>query len=264
MNHTKFQPSSSKRLEIIPSLKLETRHTTDDRRHDRRQPRLKNYSPRRNLISVVDKNGATTKTSQTAKTRGAAKSGGPANKNPCGHCKAECSSGNAVPCGFCESWFHSDCIDGMTAEFVASCDAINRLTGGSSFLCVICRKLSAKLNGTMKESMERIKKLEQRLTTADLERKCLTEKISAMENQNRQVNENVMKIETEVASGMVKAKEEVKGELRDEIKARENIKGNIAVYGVAESKLTDVDKQRQDDLEIVKKIAAEIGLKGEM
>ena len=56
MNHTKFQPSSSKRLEKIPCLKLETRQTTDDRRHDRRQPRLKNYSPRRNFNSVVDKN----------------------------------------------------------------------------------------------------------------------------------------------------------------------------------------------------------------
>ena len=34
MNHTKFQLSSSKRLEKIPSLRL-----------DRRHPRLKNYSP---------------------------------------------------------------------------------------------------------------------------------------------------------------------------------------------------------------------------
>ena len=61
MNHTKFQPSSSKRLEKIPSLRLETdrRQTTDDRRHTTnvtRHPRLKNYSPRRNLNSVVDKN----------------------------------------------------------------------------------------------------------------------------------------------------------------------------------------------------------------
>ena len=55
-HHTKFQPSSSKRLEKIPSLRLETDDTTDDRRHDRRHPRLKNYSPRRNLNSVVDKN----------------------------------------------------------------------------------------------------------------------------------------------------------------------------------------------------------------
>ena len=47
-HHTKFPSSSSKRLEKIPCLKL----GTDDRRY----PRLKNYSPWRNLNSVVDKN----------------------------------------------------------------------------------------------------------------------------------------------------------------------------------------------------------------
>ena len=55
MNHTKFQPSSSKRLEKIPCLKLETDDRRHNTRHDRRHPRLKNYSPRRNLNSVVDK-----------------------------------------------------------------------------------------------------------------------------------------------------------------------------------------------------------------
>ena len=48
----------------------------------------------------------------------------------------------------------------------------------------------------------KIMKLEQRLTTAELERKCLTEKIEGMENKTRQVNENVMKMEKEVATGM--------------------------------------------------------------
>ena len=169
--------------------------------------------------------------------------------------------GNAVPCGFCELWFHSDCIDGMTAEFVESCEAINILTGGSSFLCAICRKLSTKINGSMNEAIKRMKKLEQRLVTADLERKCMAEKVNAMETQNRQVNENVSKIETEVASEMEKAKEEVKGEMRDEMKERDDEKGNIAVHGVAESKETNMKKNRQEDLDVVNKIAAEIGVK---
>ena len=203
--------------------------------------------------------------SGTPKTRGG-KGGAPSIKSPCGHCKKECASGNSIPCGFCEFWFHSECVDGMTAEFVASCDAINRLTGGSSFLCVICRKLSAKINGSMQESIERIKKLEQRLVTADLERKCLTEKINAMETQNRQVNENVMKIETEVATRMEKAKEEVKGEMRSEMQSRDDKKENIVLHGVVESKETDMERNRNDDLEVVKKVAAEIGveLKGEV
>ena len=195
-------------------------------------------------------------TPKTASTR----SGSGKVKNPCGHCKKECSSGNSVPCGFCEFWFHSDCVDGMSPEFVASCDAINRLTGGSSFLCVICRKLATKLNAGMREANDRITKLEQMLTTAELERKYLTERIDGMENKNRQVNENVMKMENEVATGMEKAKEEVKDEMRDEMKAREEIKDCMVIYGLVESKEADIAKNKAEDLEVVKKIAADIGV----
>ena len=190
-----------------------------------------------------------------------ARSDGPSVKKPCGHCKKECATGNSVPCGFCEFWFHADCVEGMSPEFLASCDAINRLTGGSSFLCVICRKLATKLNGTMRESLDRIQKLEQRLVTAELERNCLTEKIKGIESRNKKVDENVTKIETEVAAGMEKAKEEVKDEMRIEMQARDDIKDNIVLYGVEESKEADVGKNRDEDREKVKKIAAAIEVK---
>ena len=179
-------------------------------------------------------------------------------KKPCGQCKEECATGNSVPCGFCEFWYHVECVVGMSPEFVASCDAINRLTGGSSFLCLICRKLATKLNGTMREALDRIQKLEQRLVTAELERKCLTEKINGIESQNERVTENVVRMETEVATGMEKAKEEVKGEMRDELKAREDIKDNIAIYGIEEPKGTDVEENRRQEVEKVKKMAAAI------
>ena len=77
-------------------------------------------------------------------------------KNPCGKCHEECVAGNAVVCGFCEFWFHTECVEGMSAEFIRCCDAINKFYGGSSFLCGICRKIVGKMNHNMKEMEERM------------------------------------------------------------------------------------------------------------
>ena len=81
-------------------------------------------------------------------------------KNACGRCNEDCSTGNAIPCGFCETWFHTKCVGGMTAEFIDCCDKMNRLTGGSAFLCISCRKLATKLNGSFKEMGERLREME--------------------------------------------------------------------------------------------------------
>ena len=118
----------------------------------------------------------------------------------------------------------------------------------------------------MRDALDKIQKLEHRLVTADLERKCLTEKINGIESQNKQVSENVMRMETEVATGMGKAKEEVKGEMRDELKAREDIKDNIAIYGIEEPKGTDIEENRKQEVEKVKKMAAamEVPMVGEI
>ena len=73
----------------------------------------------------------------------------------------------------------------------------------------------------LNRSMKEMAMMENKLKTAELERKCMTEKIQNLEARNRQVGEDVQKIEGEVASGMEKAKAEVKDEMRDEIKRRE-------------------------------------------
>ena len=187
-------------------------------------------------------------------------------RNPCGKCNDECAAGNSVVCGFCEFWFHTDCVDGMTAEFVKCCDAINKFFGGSSFLCGICRKIVGKLNHNMKDMEERMVKMEANLATAVLERNCMKEKIANLETKNRQVDENVQKMEGEVAAGMEKAKEEVKDEMRDEMKEREEKKENIVVYGLKESEEEDGKKRKEADLELVYAMAAgiEVGFKGEI
>ena len=191
-------------------------------------------------------------------TRGRLGSTATTKKNACGKCNEECASGNAVVCGFCELWFHSKCVEGMSPEFIKCCDAINKFYGGSSFLCVVCRKVTGMLNHSMKEMDSRMEQMETKLQTAELERKVLAEKVKNMESKNRQVDENVQKMEGKVASGMEKAKEEVKDEMRDEMKKREEKKDNIVIYGVKESEETEGPKRKEEDESMVKKMATAI------
>ena len=191
-------------------------------------------------------------------------------KKPCGKCDDECAAGNAVVCGFCEFWFHSACVEGMTPEFVKSCDAMNRVYGGSSFICGICRKITGKLNQSMREMQLKVDKMQADLTTASLERRIMAEKIEHMETKNRQVDESVQKIEGEVVAGMAKAKEEVKdemkGEMREEMKEREEKKENIVVYGLGESEEEDGKKRKEDDLKAVYTMveAIDVDFRGEI
>lgn len=189
-----------------------------------------------------------------------------AKKKPCGKCDEDCATGNAVVCGFCEFWHHIKCVEGMSPEFVKSCDAMNKYYGGSSFLCTICRKITGMLNSSMRDMEARMLMLENKLKTSELERKCMAAKIENLESRNKQVKENVEKMEGEVASGMVKAKEEVKDEMRDETRKREENKDKIVIYGVEESKDVDGKKRKDEDEEKVKKMMAEIEVefKGEI
>ena len=189
-----------------------------------------------------------------------------ARKNPCGSCADECASGNAVVCGFCQIWFHVKCVEGMTPEFLKCCDAISKYYGGSSFLCVVCRKVTSMLNHSMKEMGTKVLKMETELATAKLEHQVLAEKVVNLELKSRQVEGNVQKMEGEVALGMVKAKEEVKDEMRDEMKERESKKENIVVYGLKESDETDGLKRKDEDVSMVIRMATEIGVdfKGEV
>ena len=84
-------------------------------------------------------------------------------KAPCGHCKEECTTGTSLTCAFCETGFHAKCIDGMTTEFLDSCDKMSRVLGGSVFLCYICRKLTARINKSFKEFDAKIAGLEERI-----------------------------------------------------------------------------------------------------
>ena len=61
----------------------------------------------------------------------------------------------------------------MLEQFRESCDAMNRLYGGSAYLCVVCRKLAAKLNGSYQELTKRVADLEGRVHAMELEKQVI-------------------------------------------------------------------------------------------
>ena len=189
-----------------------------------------------------------------------------AKKNPCGKCNEECKAGNGVPCAFCETWFHAKCVDGMTPEFVDCCDKLNRLYGGSAFLCFICRKLVGKLNKSFKDMEKQMSAIEQRLDKSELENKAMKEKIERMEAQTDQVRSKMGSMEKEIETGMETAKKEVKEEMSMERKEMEEKASNIVVYGLKESEKEEAKDRKEEDSEKVKEMVEEIGVetRGEM
>ena len=186
-----------------------------------------------------------------------------AKKAPCGKCSEECKAGTGIPCAFCETWFHAKCIDGMTPEFVDCCDKLMRLYGGSSFLCVVCRKLVAKLNKSFKDVEKQMSDFEQRLEKSERENKALKEKIEKMEAQTDQVKTKMGNMEKEIETGMETAKKEVKEEMTMERKEMEEKANNLVLYGLKESEKEDAKDRKEEDYEKVRKMAEEIGVEVE-
>ena len=181
-------------------------------------------------------------------------------KLPCGHCKEECKAGNSIPCGFCESYFHSKCIDGMTPEFIETCDKMSKLYGGSAFLCVICRKLATKINKSMREVEAKVTELENQLKKAELERQTLAAKVERMESKSDQVKDKVVGMEKEIEAGMERTKKEVKNEMESERKEREDRSENIVVYGMKESEADEPEARKEEDKRRVQELAEAIGV----
>ena len=181
-------------------------------------------------------------------------------KCPCGKCNEECKGGTGLPCAFCETWFHIKCLDGMTPEFVDCCDKMNRLYGGSSFLCVVCRKLVTKMNKSFKDMEKQMSAFELRLEKSELENRALKEKIEKMEAQTDQVRSKVGSMEKEIETGMETAKKEVKEEMSMEKKEIEERASNLVVYGLKESEKEEAKDRKEEDDKKVKEMMEEIGV----
>lgn len=174
--------------------------------------------------------------------------------------------GTSIWCGSCETFFHLKCVDGMTAEFIDTCEKMNKIHGGSSYLCFICRKIFGKINKSNIELEARMAKMEDRLRIAELEREAFKERIARMEAQSDQVKEKMVDVEKEMEAGMEKAITVISQDMAKEMKEREDRSGNIVVYGMEESKEEKREERDKEDEAKVRVMAREMGVevKGEV
>ena len=178
---------------------------------------------------------------------------------PCGKCDAE-ATGNVVCCNSCEFWFHYACIDGMNKDYFDNCKKGFELYGYSAFLCKVCRKVLTAVKKSMKEVKDVMKEMKDELMVLKLEKETLAQKLEKMEMSTEKVNERVVGVEKEVATGMEKAKEEVKKDVRTEMTQREERGSNVVVYGLDETVEEDAALWRAKEQTKVEDVIQKLGV----
>ena len=190
-------------------------------------------------------------------------------------------SGSSILCGgACGFSYHQACIDGMTPEFLDNCEKIDRIHGGSSFLCLICRNVIGFMNNTFKAQQEEMKEIrgqmkaneaEQRVTlerlkVVEVENRLLAEKIKKLEENTDQVKTKVVDIEVEMESNVEKAIIEAQQEMTKEKEEKDRKATNIVIHGAAESGKVDKEEVKAEEEETVMKLAEamEVEIEGDI
>ena len=180
-------------------------------------------------------------------------------KHPCGKCDAEVT-GNSVSCNSCDSWFHYRCIEGMTNEYFDNCRKMAELNGYSPFLCKICRKVLTAVKKSMKELRDDMKIMADKIVVLELEKEALAQKMENIEIKADKANDRVVVVEKEVATGMEKAKEEVKNDVKSEMSLREERADRVVVYGLEETKDQDPEQWTEKEKKKVEGIFQHMGV----
>ena len=178
---------------------------------------------------------------------------------PCGKCDAE-ATGNVVCCNSCELWFHYTCIDGMNRDYFDNCKKGYELYGFSAFLCKVCRKVLTTIKKSMKDLKDEMKEMKDEMMVLKLEKETLAQKLEKIEMSTEKVNERVVGVEKEVATGMEKAKEEVKKDVKSEMTQREERGSNIVIYGLDETVEEDAALWRAKEQTKVEDVIQKLGV----
>ena len=190
----------------------------------------------------------------TAKTGKAAKKP----KFPCGKCDTEVTCG--ISCNSCEVWFHDKCIDGMTKDYFDNCKKAHELFGFTAFLCKICRKVFNAVNKALKDVKSDLKSMKDRVMVLEQEKEVLAQKLEKIEKGTERVEERVDGVAKEVATGMEKAKEEVRNDVKTEMALRGERGSNIAIYGLCETREEDTEKWKDGETKKVMEVAEQMGV----
>ena len=182
-------------------------------------------------------------------------------KYPCGKCDTEVTCG--VLCNSCDIWYHDKCVEGMTKEYFDNCKKSMEIQGYTGFLCKVCRKVFTTVNKVLKELKGELKATENRVMILEQEKEVLAQKIERMEKGTEKVTERVEGVAKEVASGMERAKEEFKKEVKSELTLREENSSNICIYGMEETKEEDAEKWKEVETKKVMEMVQQIGVRVE-
>ena len=183
-------------------------------------------------------------------------------KFPCGKCDTEVS-GNSVCCNSCETWFHYSCVEGMSKEYFDNCKKTFDLYGFTAFLCRICRKVMASVKKSVKELKDDMKSMADQIVVLQLEKETLAQRLEKMELKTEKVSDRIVGVEKEVATGMEKAKEEVKKDVNSEIASREERGNNVVVYGLEETEDEGSVQWQMKEKEKVENVFRHMGVKPE-
>ena len=171
----------------------------------------------------------------------------------------------SLACATCEFWFHCACVNGMTESFYESCGQAYATWGYSAFFCKCCRKANAKMKEEMKEMREAIKQLERRIEGLEGEKYVVAKRVGKVEKRADKVKEDLEGVEREIVSGMEKAMEEAKKEMKVEMWRDENNSEKIVIYGLKESDKEEKGAEwREEEKGKVKEMARvmEVALEG--
>ena len=99
-----------------------------------------------------------------------------------------------------------------------------------------------------------------KIVVLELEKETLALKLEKIETKADKVNARVGGVEKEVATGMEKAKEEVKKDVRTEMAEREVNASNVVLYGLDETKEADPVQWRAKEQKKVEEIFQKMGV----
>ena len=131
----------------------------------------------------------------------------------------------------------------MTEDYYDNIKKSVEVFGSSAFSCRTCRKVVVKLNKGQKEMEARLKAMEK-------ENETLKGQVDALERKMTGYEGGLKKVET----GLEKAKEEVREEVRLDIIEKEKRSNNLVIYGLKESDKNEPKERVKEDEEQVKKI----------
>ena len=139
----------------------------------------------------------------------------------------------------------------MTPEYFDNLKKSHEHFQWSGFICKTCRKVVTKIKTGMKD-------LENRVLALEIERDGLVAKVEAMEAKVGKCEGGIKVVEGD----LVKAKEEVKKEVKNDLREMEERSEKVVVYGLEEGMSEDGNVRKEEDLTKMKDLMKESELEG--